>query len=106
MRILRLLKVAIERGATRPGIERFAEADKHLLVDFYANRTRYTQAQLEAFAGCDIPVWVVAGDEDVAYPVSYAEEFVQELNCAGVQMLDLYIIQTAPHFLSITHPVE
>jgi len=94
--------VAIGRSSFRQGIETHSAADKHLLVDFFARRRSYSPAQLATFARSAIPVCVVAGDEDAAYPISYTEDFVHQLTAAGVQA-EQHIVARAPHILSISH---
>lgn len=75
-----------------------------LLVDFYAQREAYTSYQLSKLR--NIPIVVVHGTSDVAYPVTYATGFVSSLRDAGVSKVDLKIVEDGPHYLSITHPEE
>lgn len=48
---------------------------------------------------------LIHGEVDVAYPISYSEEFLSDLLNAGVDA-KLDIIPDAPHFSSLTHPTQ
>lgn len=50
-------------------------------LDFYLNRRSHSKHALARIAG---PVKLVCGTEDVAYPVSHSEEFLEQLTEAGV----------------------
>lgn len=48
---------------------------------------------------------MVHGGSDIAYPVSFSEEFEQMLSDADVDVC-MRVIENAPHFASMTHPEE
>ncbi|KAJ4488698.1 Alpha/Beta hydrolase protein [Lentinula edodes] len=65
-------------------------------LDFYLNRKSHPKSVLARIIGS---VKLVHGSEDVAYPKSYAEEFLQQLEEAGVEA-SLLEVPGAPHYLS------
>jgi len=75
-----------------------------ILVDFCALRVPYTIAQLARLK--NVPIVIVHGEADVAYPVEYSEDFVNDLKDAGVLNVELKVVEDGPHYLTITHPNE
>ncbi|GAW03056.1 alpha beta hydrolase fold protein [Lentinula edodes] len=65
-------------------------------LDFYLNRKSHPKSVLARIIGS---VKLVHGSEDVAYPKSYAEEFLRQLEEAGVEA-SLLEVPGAPHYLS------
>ncbi|KAJ4483868.1 Alpha/Beta hydrolase protein [Lentinula aciculospora] len=65
-------------------------------LDCYINRKSHPKSTL---ARINCPVKLVHGDDDVAYPVSYAEKFLRRLEEAGVEA-SLFEVTGAPHYLS------
>jgi pimeloyl-ACP methyl ester carboxylesterase len=75
------------------------------MVDYYDYRPRYTCEQISTLSHASIPICLLAGDADAGYPVSYAEEFLQDLAEAKVDT-EFHIIPDGPHFLNVSNPNE
>ncbi|KAF5370063.1 hypothetical protein D9758_001386 [Tetrapyrgos nigripes] len=69
-----------------------------MTVDIITNRKSQTKEALAKLA--KIPVTLVHGLGDVAYPVTYSEEFMKQLQAAGVKT-SLVKIPDAPQFVNI-----
>ena len=68
----------------------------------FVERTGYTDEELVPLARSKIPVALVHGSEDVAYPPEYYVQFAEQLTRSGVNVR-LHEVNGAPHFASATH---
>ncbi|KAJ3975686.1 Alpha/Beta hydrolase protein [Lentinula raphanica] len=68
-------------------------------LDFLFNRKSQPRS---ALARIRCPVKLVCGTDDVAYPQEYNEEFLQQLEDAGVDV-SLLVVPGAPHFVSVEY---
>lgn len=74
-------------------------------LDIFLNRRPLTVEELKKISSNKIPVQLVHGLADVAYPLGYSEEFLQKLQDAGVDS-SLEAIQGAPHFACVENHAE
>ncbi|KAF5345919.1 hypothetical protein D9758_011412 [Tetrapyrgos nigripes] len=74
------------------------EAYRAATLDIFIQRKRHSRDALSALK--NIPIALVHGLADVAYPLSYTQEFMKQLQNAGVQT-QLYKVADQPHFLNI-----
>ncbi|KAF5365553.1 hypothetical protein D9757_010902 [Collybiopsis confluens] len=68
-------------------------------LDIFLNRHAYTIEELQKFK---VPVKLIHGLEDVAYPLEYSEKFLHRLQSAGVNA-SLDAIPGASHFGCVEH---
>ncbi|KAJ4490196.1 Alpha/Beta hydrolase protein [Lentinula aciculospora] len=68
-------------------------------LDFLFNRKSQPKS---ALSHIQCPVKLVCGTDDVAYPQEYNEQFLRELEDAGVDV-SLLVIPGAPHFVSVEY---
>jgi len=71
-------------------------------LEFLAKRKTQSRAALSRLR---CPVRLVYGTEDVAYPQEYTEEFLENLEDAGVDV-SLHIVPGAPHFVCTDYADE
>ncbi|KAF8889587.1 Alpha/Beta hydrolase protein [Infundibulicybe gibba] len=71
-------------------------------VKFFADRKPHPRSSLEKVV-CPLTLIHCAGD--IAYPIQYAQEFLDALHDAGVNAR-MHVIDDACHFGSVTHPKE
>ncbi|KAJ4476577.1 Alpha/Beta hydrolase protein [Lentinula aciculospora] len=67
--------------------------------EFLTSRKAQTREKLSRLR---CPVKLVYGTDDIAYPQSYTEKFMQDLKDAGVNA-SLFIVPGAPHFVGVDH---
>ncbi|KIY68033.1 alpha/beta-hydrolase [Cylindrobasidium torrendii FP15055 ss-10] len=63
-------------------------------IQIFTDRTEWTAAELAAIR---CPVQLVHGSDDIAYPVSYTQEFQSRLRGGGVKV-SIAVIDGAPHW--------
>jgi pimeloyl-ACP methyl ester carboxylesterase len=68
-------------------------------LDFFCNRKAHP---IENLAKIKAPIRAIHCGKDIAYPVEYAEEFLNALHKAGVKA-DMIVEADASHFGSVTH---
>ncbi|KAF9010219.1 alpha/beta-hydrolase [Cyathus striatus] len=71
-------------------------------VKFFTNSQPYTALDFQKIT---CPVILIHGKGDIAYPVEYSEELLQQLQLAGVDT-EITLVDDAPHFSCVTHPTE
>jgi pimeloyl-ACP methyl ester carboxylesterase len=71
-------------------------------VKFFTDRKPYPRSSL---AKISCPVKLVHCSGDIAYPVKYAEEVLEALQGAGVDV-QLIIVEEASHYGNVTHAKE
>jgi len=77
---------------------------RRMTLEIFTNRRAHSKEALSSRLA-HIPVTLVHGLGDVAYPLTYSEEFMQQLEDAGVQV-SLVKIPDAPHFVNIESHTE
>jgi len=68
----------------------------------FLNRTGYEDSELQHLAQSRIPVALVHGTADVAYPPEYYAKFADQLKRCGANVR-MHEIDGAPHFANTTH---
>jgi len=74
----------------------------HAACTILNERTGYYDAELAPLARSQLPVALVHGSKDVAYPAEYYAQFTDQLVKCGVTVR-LHEIDGAPHLASATH---
>ncbi|KAK7437943.1 hypothetical protein VKT23_018378 [Stygiomarasmius scandens] len=86
-------------GARKSWIPKNFPAFRAVTLDIFIERKRYSVDTLSA-ALKDIPVALIHGMQDVAYDLTYTEQFMRQLQDAGVSV-KLYKVDDQPHFLNV-----
>lgn len=95
----RALPQAMKNWVSAPG--KF-DVHQQVTVEFFVKRVPQPHSQL---VKVKCPIVLIQCGDDIAYPVEYAEEVLQSMKNAALDVT-LFQVNGAPHFGHLTHPKE
>jgi len=95
-----MLNIAIAQATAQQAIQ--PAGCFHAACTILIDRVGYADTELEPLARSNVPVALVYGSEDVAYPPEYFTTFGDQLARNGLNVRT-HKIDGAPHLASATH---